>query len=135
MEKSPHLSQYNKPMEAYIVMLHLVSQKSAKFTDIRYLSFWDKWKHSEAIRVMAHINQRLLKLSEEWDEEIPHINAFMFDKDGRCTSYVVENIFKLAEGSQPTPRQIAEYADAIYSYDKWDEVLDVFRQEAFTSQT
>ena len=47
----------------------------------------------------------------------------------------VENIFKTEQGNQPTPRQIAEYADAIYSYDKWDKVLDVFRQEAFIAKT
>ena len=135
MEKSTQSGQNRKPMEAYVVMLHLVSQKRAKFTDIRDLLFWDVWKQAEAIRVMAHINHRLLDLSEEWGEEIPRINAFMFEKEGFCTSYVCENIFKTEQGNQPTPRQIAEYADAIYFYDKWDKVLDVFREEAFIAKT
>ena len=30
--------------------------------------------------------------------------------------------------------QIAEYAKAIYTYPKWDEVLEVFRQEAFEAK-
>ena len=135
MEKSTQSGQNRKPMEAYVVMLHLVSQKRAKFTDIRDLLFWDVWKQAEAIRVMAHINHRLLDLSEEWGEEIPRINTFMFEKEGFCTSYVCENIFKTEQGNQPRPRQIAEYADAIYFYDKWDKVLDVFRQEAFIAKT
>ena len=130
MEKASHLSQYNKHVEAYIVMLHLVSHKSGQFTDIQTLSFWDQWKMAEAIRVMAHIHYRLLALSEEWGEDIPHINVFMFDRNGMCTTYVCQDVFKLPEGEQPTARQIAEYAKAIYTYPKWDKVLEVFRQEA-----
>ena len=135
MDQSTQSGKDRKPMEAYVVLLHLVSQKSAKFTDIRDLLFWDVWKQSEAIRVMAHINHRLLDLSEEGGEEIPRINAFMFEKEGFCTSYVCENIFKTENGNQPTPRQITEYADFIYSYDKWDKVLGVFRQEAFIGKS
>lgn len=125
------MRQYNKPVEAYIVMLHLVSHKSAQFTDIQTLCFWDQWKMAEAIRVAAHIHYRLLELSEEWGEEIPHINVFLFDRNGLCTSYVCEQVFKLPEGEQPSSGQIVEYAKAIYTYPKWDQVLDVFRREAF----
>lgn len=135
MEKPTQTSHGKKPMEAYVIMLHLVSQKTAQFTDIRDLLFWDVWKQAEAIQIMAHINHRLLDLSEEWGEEIPRINAFMFEKEGICTSYVCQNIFTLEQGNQPTPRQIAEYADATYSYGRWDKVLDVFRREAFMEKT
>ena len=79
---------------------------------------------------MAHINHRLLLLSEEWGENIPRINIFMFYGDGMCADYVCQNIFKLSKGEQPTPRQIAACAKAIYTYPKWDKVLEVFRQEA-----
>ena len=127
MEHSDYLV---KPVEAYVVMLDLVSHKSAQFTDIQALCFWDQWKQAEAIRVIAHINHRLLKLSEEWGEDIPRINAFMFDRKGRSTKYVRQHIFKLPENEQPTSRQIAECAKAIYTYPKWDKVLEVFRQEA-----
>lgn len=127
MENSDYLKY---PTEAYSVMLHLVSHKTAQFTDIQVLSFWDQWKQSEAIRIMAHINHRLLELSNEWGEDIPRINTFMFNRKGMCTSYVCQDVFRLPEGEQPTPRQIAEYAKTIYTYPKWDKVLEVFRQEA-----
>lgn len=134
MEKVNHLSYCNRPVEAYIVMLYLVSHKSGQLTDIQVLSFWDQWNRREARWVMAHINHRLLELSEKWKEDIPLINAFMFYGDGTCTTYVCEHIFKLPKGEQPTARQIAEYAKAIYTYPKWDEVLEVFRQEAFEAK-
>ena len=105
-----------REMEAYIVLLHLVSQGWANFRDIRYLVGWDVWKHGQAIDIMAHINQKILDLSEAWDEDIPRINVFMFESPGKCTSYVCEHIFECEkiEGSdewqQPLPLQITEYA-------------------------
>lgn len=128
-----NIKYLNYPVEAYSVMLHLVSNKTAQFTDIQTLSFWDQWKHSEAIRIMAHINHRLLELSNEWGEDIPRINAFMFTENGMCSAYTCQDVFKLPEGEQPTPRQVAEHAKAIYTYPKWDQVLEVFRQEALES--
>ena len=134
MKNTNHLISRNNPVEAYNVMLHLVSHGSGQFTDIRVLSGWDQWKMAEAIRVMAHIDGRLSELSKEWGEDIPQINVFMFRGDGTCTPYVCEEIFKLPEGEQPTARQIAEYAKAIYTYPKWDQVLEVFRQEALEAK-
>ena len=37
-----------REMEAYIVLLHLVSQGWATFKDIEYLVGWDVWKQAEA---------------------------------------------------------------------------------------
>ena len=83
---------------------------------------------ADAIRVAAHINRRLLELSKEWNENIPCINAFIFDRNGMCTDYICKEVFRTAgEQEQPTPMQIAEYAKAIHSYPKWDKVLEVFR--------
>ena len=124
-----------REMEAYIVLLHLVSQGWATFTDIRDLVGWDVWKQSEAQRIVAHINNRLPKLSEEWGEEIPHINAFVFNRFGKCTSYICENVFGCDEGEQPSARQIAEYSKKIATYENWDKVLEVFREEAFHGRT
>ena len=129
-----HSDYFNYPVEAYSVMLHLVCHKTAQFTDIQVLCFWDQWKQAEAVRVMAHINHRLLELSNEWDEDIPRINAFVFHKNGMSSKYVREHIFKLPDGEQPTPRQIAEYAKAIHTYPKWDKVLEVFRKEALAPE-
>ena len=127
MEHSKYLI---RPVEAYIVMLHLVSNKSAQSTDIQTLCFWDKWRRYEFKHIMGHINHRLLLLSEEWDEDIPRINAFVFYKDGTPTEYVHQYIFELPESEQPTAREVAEYAKAIHTYPKWDKVLEVFRKDA-----
>ena len=43
-----------------------------------------------------------------------------------------ENIFGCEEGEQPSARQIAEYAKKIATYPNWDQVLEVFRQDAFS---
>ena len=121
-----------REMEAYIVLLHLVSQGWATFSDIRHLVGWDVWKQSEAQRIIAHVNQKILALSEAWDEDIPRINAFMFDRHGKCTSYVCENIFGGDEWQQPSPREIAEHAKKIATYENWDKVAEVFRKDAFS---
>ena len=123
-----------RDMEAYIVLLHLVSQGWAKFTDIRDLLGWDVWKQSEAQRVIAHINHKILSLSEAWDEEIPRVNAFMFDRFGKCTSYVCEEIFGCDDGQQPSARQIVEHTKKIAAYPNWDKVLEVFREAAFSKE-
>ena len=88
-----------REMEAYIVLLHLVSQGWAIFRDIRHLVGWDVWKRSEAQRIIAHINHKILALSETWDEDIPRINAFMFDRHGKCSDYVCAEIFGCEGGT------------------------------------
>ena len=65
------------------------------------------------------------------EEDIPLINAFVFDRFGKCSSYVCENIFGCDEGQQPSPRQIVEHAKKIATYPNWNKVLEVFRNEAF----
>ena len=120
-----------REMEAYIVLLHLVSQGWATFTDIRDLLGWKIFKMGVAFNIVAHINEKLPALSKEWGEEIPHINAFVFNKDGGCSGYICANIFGCDDGEQPSPLQIAEYAKKIATYPNWDKVLEVFRDEAF----
>ena len=121
-----------REMEAYIVLFHLVSQGWATFSDIRDLLGWEIFKGAEARRIVAHINSKLPALSEEWDEDIPHINAFMFNRYGKCTSYICAEVFDCDEGEQPSPRQIAEYAKNIATYDNWDKVVEAFRKDAFS---
>ena len=121
-----------REMEAYIVLLHLVSQGWANFADIRDLLGWEIFKMAVAQRIVGHINEKLFVLSDEWGEDIPHINAFMFiTGSGECSSYICENIFDCDDGEQPSPRQIAQYAKKIADYPNWDKVLEVFRDEAF----
>ena len=122
-----------REMEAYIVLLHLVSQGWAKFSDIRDLLGWERYRQGHGQSIIAYINERLPELSKEWGEEVPHINAFMFLTDsGECTSYICDKIFGCDEGEQPTPRQIAEYAKKIATYENWDKVLEAFRKDAFS---
>ena len=120
-----------REMEAYIVLLHIVSQGWANFTDIRDLLGWDEFERGIALDILVHINERLPRLSQEWGEDIPYINALVFTRDGKCTSYVCENIFNCNEEEQPSSQQITEYAKKIAAYPNWNKVLEVFRQEAF----
>ena len=80
---------------------------------------------------MTHINHKILDLSDAWDEDIPRINALMFDRFGKCTSYPCEEIFKCNEEEQPSARQIAECAQKVAAYENWDKVLKAFREDAF----
>ena len=120
-----------REMEAYIVLLHLVSQGWAKFSDMRDLLGWESYRQGHGQNVIAYINNRLPKLSGEWGEEIPHINACMFRRNGTCSDYIRENVFGCDEGQQPSPLQIAEYAKKIANYSNWDKVLEVFRGRLF----
>ena len=122
-----------REMEAYVVLLHLVSQGWATFRDIQDILGWETWKQAVAINIVAYINAKLPDLSEEWGEDIPMINVFMFNRNGKCTSYVCQEIFGCDEGEQPTPRQIAEYAKKIATYENWDKVLEAFRKDAFSN--
>lgn len=120
-----------REMEAYLVLLHLLSQGWATFSDIRHLVGWDVWKRSEAQRIIAHINQKILDLSKAWDEDIPRINAFMFESPGKCSEYVCREILVCNYETQPTPLQIAEMAKKIATYENWDQVIETFRKDAF----
>ena len=121
-----------REMEAYIVLLHLVSQGWAVFRDIQYLLGWDVWNRFGAKDIIAHINHKILDLSEAWDEDIPRINAFMFESPGKCSKYVCPEIFGCDYEAQPTPFQIAEYAKKIATYENWDKVVEAFRKDAFS---
>ena len=121
-----------REMEAYIVLLHLVSQGWATFSDIRDLLGWERYRQGHGQSVIAHINNKLPTLSEEWGEEVPHINAFMFNRHGECSAYICTEIFGCDDGEQPAPLQIAEYAKEIATYENWDKVVEAFRQDAFS---
>ena len=89
-----------REMEAYIVLLHLVSQGWATFSDIRDLLGWERYRQGHGQSIIAYINEKLPELSKKWGGEVPHINAFMFITDsGECSSYICENVFGCDEGS------------------------------------
>ena len=62
-----------REMEAYIVLLDLVSQGWAIFKDIKDLLGWDFYKQAEGQRIVAHINEKLFALSDKWGEDIPRM--------------------------------------------------------------
>ena len=80
---------------------------------------------------VAHINHMIMCLSEQWGEDIPRINAFVFTKETKCTSYVCKNVFGKDEDVQPDPKEIAELAAKIAAYTKWDKIVEILRREAF----
>ena len=88
-----------REMEAYIVLLHLVSQGWATFSDIRDLLGWERYRQGHGQSVIAHINNKLPTLSEEWGEEVPHINAFMFNRYGECSAYICTRFLGVMRGS------------------------------------
>ena len=85
----------NIKMHAYIVMLHLISQKHSTFIDIRDLLCLKMERGFPQVyiskMVLGSIFQKIGELEDEWQEEIPRINAFVFKDNGTCSSYICEN--------------------------------------------
>lgn len=121
----------NYAMHAYIIMLHLRSQGWTNFTEIWKLFCWEAPKNHFVMNCVGYIDVTIDRLREEWGEDIPKINAFVFKKETECTSYICRNVFRLSEGEQPPPKEIAAHAAAIAAYPKWDKVIEVLRHEAF----
>ena len=118
-------------MNAYVIMLHLRFQGWTNFTEIRKLLCWEHFYQAVAIDSVGHINYTIDRLREEWGEDIPKINAFVFTGETKCTSYICENVFCLSKDEQPSPKDISAHAAAIAAYPNWDEIVEVLRREAF----
>lgn len=118
-------------MGAYVIMLHLRSQGWTSFTEIWKLLGWQRFYGEMARHRVGHINAMIMYLSEEWSEDIPRINAFVFTKETKCTSYICEHVFGKDKDEQPCPKEIAEHAAKIAAYPKWDEIVEILRREAF----
>ena len=122
-------------MDAYIILLHLRSQGWTNFTEIRKLFCWDNFKMGLAIGSVGHINAMIMYLSEQWNEDIPRINAFLFTQEGKHTDYVCKEVFGTSgEEEQSDPQETAKYAAKITAYPKWDKVVEELRREAFEAQ-
>ena len=130
-EPKPNPRDPKIKMDAYIIMLHLCSQGWTKTTEIWKLLGWNQYLQQKARHRYAYINHMILHPSELWNEDIPRINAFIFLKDGKCLDYPHKHIFRKNNGEQPTRKEIDEYAAKIAAYPKWDEIVEIFRREAF----
>lgn len=118
-------------MRGYVVMMHLVSQGWMNFADITKLIFFDKYHLGTVVQILSYIHTTIGEIEQDWGEPIPRINILVFKADGKCSDWVCENVFVSEGNKQPTPQQIAKLAVDIARYDKWDKVLEVFRQKAF----
>lgn len=116
-------------MNAYVIMLHLRSQGWTNTAEIWKLLGWDQFYNGMAQRSYGHINQMLMYLSEQWGEDIPRINAFVFSHETECTDYICGEVFGTSGADeQPRPKELAA---KIAAYPKWDKIVEVFRREAF----
>ena len=119
-------------MNAYVILLHLRSQGWTNTAEIWKLLGWDQFYNGMAQKSYGHINEMLMYLSEKWGEDIPRINAFVFSRETKCTDYICKSVFGTSGvQEQPSPKEIAEYAAKIAAYPKWDEIVEIFRREAF----
>ena len=119
-------------MHAYVIMLHLRSQGWTNFTEIRKLLGWKRFKQAVAIDSVGHINHTIMYLSEQWGEDIPRINAFVFTGVTESTDYICKNVFGTSgKEEQPRSKEIAAHAGKIAAYPKWDKIVEILRREAF----
>ena len=119
-------------MDAYVIMLHLRSQGWTNTAEIWKLLGWDQFYNGMAQHRVAHIDRMIMYLSEQWGEDIPRINAFVFSRETKCTDYICKAVFGTSgEEEQPYPKEIAEHAAKIAAYPKWNEIVEIFRREAF----
>ena len=71
-------SESNKPMHAYVVLLHLVSQGYTNFVEMRKVLCRES-QGTYYISILAYIVNGIDRLSEEWGEEIPPITVLVFN--------------------------------------------------------
>ena len=119
-------------MGAYIIMLHLRSRGWIKTSEIWKLLGWKQYLSAMAQDRFGHIDKMISYLSEQWGEDIPRINAFVFTREGKCTDYICKHVFGTSgEEEQPASKEIAELAVKIAAYPKWDKIVEILRREAF----
>ncbi|MDE0088436.1 MAG: hypothetical protein OXU23_22125 [Candidatus Poribacteria bacterium] len=116
----------NTKREMYITLLHLVHQKRSTYKEL--LTLLDRGPgHHLANNILGGIHRKIEKLENEWDDEIPKINALVFetdDNDTEVSPWVVTNVFN---GIRPNKEQVHEYACRVKTYGKWNEVLEAFK--------
>lgn len=118
------------PMHAYVVMLHLVSQGYSTFIEMRNV-LCREGPGTYYITILAHIVKKIAVLEDEWGESIPPITALVFNSDGNASKWACQEFTGSGE-NQPTLQQITELVASVAAYDKWDQVLEALRKDAFS---
>ena len=115
----------NTKREMYITMLHLVHQKTSTYKELLLLLNRGPGNHL-TINILGGIHSKIKQLECEWKEDIPKINALVFqeEEDKEVSSWIVENVFN---GVTPDEEQVDEYIRSVRLYEKWDEVLERFK--------
>lgn len=116
----------NTKREMYITLLHLVHQKTSTYKELLLLLNRRPGNHL-TINILGGIYYKIEDLESEWKEDIPKINALVFEGEGEgkiLSSWIVENVFN---GVTPDEEQVDEYIRSVKLYEKWDEVLGTFK--------
>ena len=79
--------------------------------------------------LLEYIVNGIENLKKEWGEDIPPITALVFKTDSTATEWVCETLTGNTE-TQPTSQQIEKLKADVAAYDKWDKVLEYFRNDS-----
>ena len=120
-------SKKDAPTYAYTVLSHLISHGDMKFVEMKRLlcishdGFWYR-------NLLAYVVNGIENLEKEWNESIPRITALVFDGNGNSSEWACRILTGSPE-KQPTPQQIEKVKSDVAAYDKWDKVLEYFRND------
>lgn len=122
----------NLPIHRYVTMLHLISVKKSNFIEIRDLLCIKMEKGFPSVYISKQVLGGIIKIIEgiDWDKDIPLPNVFVFDRDGKFTSFICEYVFGDRD-NQPDEQEANDYFQRVTSYPRWDDVLEEFRKLAF----
>ena len=132
--KTHNIDMANLPMHRYVTMLHLIAVKKSNFIELRDLLCIKMKKGFPSYYLSKNVLGGIIKviedISNEWDEDIPIPNAFVFDRHGEFTSHICEYVFNDRD-NQPDEQVADNYFERVVSYPRWEDVLEVFRNLAF----
>ena len=121
-------SKKDAPVYACKVISYLISQPKMNFAEMRDLLGISHNGNWYAV-FLEYIVVGIKKLKKEWGEDIPPITALVFKTDGTATEWVCEILTGNPE-KQPTSQQIEKLKADVAAYDKWEKVLEYFRNDS-----
>lgn len=121
-------SKKDAPVYACKVLPYLISQPKMSFAEMRDLLGISHNGNWYAV-FLAYIVDGIKKLKKEWGEDIPPITALVFKNGERATEWSCQCLTGNPE-QQPTSQQIENLKADVAAYDKWDKVLEYFRNDS-----